>query len=114
VSDDLERDFYEVLSALGADASNMVTNVKKDMFDSSLGLQVGLNAAGNVVLCLPMTPATAMMVVQAWEAYADHQCEAGLECLLAFLMSPVFLLSQIKPALPGEVQDARFFDHKDN
>jgi len=108
---DWEAKFYDLLAHNKADVDDIVRTVRKDLFDASLGQQVGLTADGNVGLLMVLNQQSAKMLVDAWESVIDHACEAGIDTIMHFFYYQGLLLKDLVPLLDPEVQATEFFKH---
>jgi hypothetical protein len=109
---DIESEFYKILAA-NDDLPQIAKRVEKDMYDASLGCQVGLTAAGNVAVVVVMSPTVAKMTLDAWDGIVDHDCESGNEHVMSQSYITWLLLQQIQPHLAEDVLAQQHFTHKD-
>jgi hypothetical protein len=108
---DYEREFYGIMAQDEDDVKKIALAIKKDTFDASEGLQIGVDARGNVAMMIVASPGTTKMMVDAWEDYHDHECEPAHTALMTFMQQCVGLMAMIQPALGEEVAQRKFFEH---
>lgn len=108
---DWEAEFYAIMAHNQADVDDIVTTIKKDTFDASMGQQVGITADGNVGMLLVVNQRSAKMLVDAWHGVMDHGCEAGIATIMQFFYYQGLLLSDLVPSLDPAVQATTFFEH---
>ena len=108
---DWEAEFYQVMAGIEPDAKAMMLRIRKDTFDASKGPSIGITAAGDVGLMTVMSQPTAMLLMEAWEAYGEHGCESARQALMGFLMQQILLMNMLAPRLDESTKGMTFFEH---
>ena len=111
--EDVEAAFYRLLAMMQDDAAKMLLDIRKDTFDASSGMQIGITSDGNVAILLVVNPHTTKMVHDAFEGVVDHNCKAGSDTIFGFHMYTHALIKSIIPRLPCAIQETKFFTHGD-
>lgn len=110
---DYEAAFYGIAAA-NTDVTQAGVDTRRDLFDAREGQQVGITSDGLVGMMLVLTPASAKMLVEAFDGYVEHACEAGHDMLMSIAMIQNTLLSGLLdiPQFPADVRDTTYFRHK--
>lgn len=109
---DWEGNFYKAMALIPkADIGRMVSNVKKDTFDASIGPSIGYNSDGDIALMLVFTESTGKMLLEAWDALADHSCHAAELALMGWVVHQMILLELFSPSFTADGETEPYFVH---
>lgn len=109
ISSDDEGEFYRIMASTQDDFRAAAIRVQKDFFDASEGSQVGITANGDIALVMVMSQSGVKMMLEAWDAFMDHKCDAGEDTIMGLAYATWVLMQQIEPHLDEDVRNLKFF-----